>query len=121
MTEVQVPHTHDRVELRDLAALASEGDRTALNDLLTRVRAVAHRYGQQGHAPRPLFDVLLRHAVRAHGALHAEKYYRTVVEDFAVTRPAFRWRHAVALARVTASESFLEAPAVAEARRLLEA
>ena len=44
MTEVQVPHTHDRVELRDLAARASEGDRTALNDLLTRVRAVAHRY-----------------------------------------------------------------------------
>ena len=44
MTEVQVPHTHDRVELRDLAALAGDGDRTALNDLLTRVRAVAHRY-----------------------------------------------------------------------------
>jgi RNA polymerase sigma-70 factor (ECF subfamily) len=34
----------DRVELRDLAALASAGDGTALNDLLTRVRAVAHRY-----------------------------------------------------------------------------
>ena len=44
MTEVQVPHTHDRVELRDLAAAAAEGDRNALNDLLTRVRAVAHRY-----------------------------------------------------------------------------
>ena len=38
------PHTHDRVELRDLAALAGAGDQTALNDLLTRVRAVAHRY-----------------------------------------------------------------------------
>ncbi|NIK56586.1 RNA polymerase sigma factor ShbA [Kribbella shirazensis] len=44
MTEVRVPDTHDRVELRDLAALAGDGDRTALNDLLTRVRAVAHRY-----------------------------------------------------------------------------
>ncbi len=43
MTEVKVPDTHDRVELRDLAALAGDGDRTALNDLLTRVRAVAHR------------------------------------------------------------------------------
>jgi RNA polymerase sigma-70 factor, ECF subfamily len=42
--EAETPHTHDRVELRDLAALAGEGDRTALNDLLTRVRAVAHRY-----------------------------------------------------------------------------
>jgi RNA polymerase sigma-70 factor (ECF subfamily) len=38
------PHTHDRVELRDLAALAVADDRTALNDLLTRVRAIAHRY-----------------------------------------------------------------------------
>jgi len=38
------PHTHDRVELRDLAALAIADDRTALNDLLTRVRAIAHRY-----------------------------------------------------------------------------
>lgn len=45
MTEVQASrHTPERVELRDLAALASAGDRTALNDLLTRVRAVAHRY-----------------------------------------------------------------------------
>jgi RNA polymerase sigma-70 factor (ECF subfamily) len=42
--EAETPHTHDRVELRDLAALAGTGDRTALNDLLTRVRAVAHRY-----------------------------------------------------------------------------
>ena len=30
-------------------------------------------------------------------------YYRTVTEEFAATRPAFRWRHLVALARVTAS------------------
>ena len=38
------PHTHDRVELRDLAALAAADDKAALNELLTRVRAVAHRY-----------------------------------------------------------------------------
>jgi hypothetical protein len=35
--------------------------------------------------------------------LHSEKYYRTVTEEFAATRPAFRWRHLVGLARVTAS------------------
>ena len=29
--------------------------------------------------------------------------YRTVTEEFAATRPAFPWRHLVALARVTAS------------------
>ena len=30
-------------------------------------------------------------------------YYRTVTEEFARLRPAFRWRQLVALARVTAS------------------
>ena len=30
-------------------------------------------------------------------------YYRTVTEEFAATRLAFRWRHLVGLARVTAS------------------
>jgi RNA polymerase sigma-70 factor (ECF subfamily) len=45
VTQVHMtPHTHDRAELRDLAALAVGGDRTALNDLLSRVRVVAHRY-----------------------------------------------------------------------------
>jgi RNA polymerase sigma-70 factor (ECF subfamily) len=41
------PHSRqvqDRVELRDLAVQAGGGDRAALNELLTRVRAVAHRY-----------------------------------------------------------------------------
>ena len=41
---------------------------------------------------RPVFDMLLRYAISEDGALHAEKYYRTVTEEFAATRPAFRWR-----------------------------
>ena len=45
---------------------------------------------------------LLRLAVSEDGRLHSEKYYRTVTEEFAATRLAFRWRHPVALARVTA-------------------
>ena len=65
---------------------------------------------------RPVFDLLLRYAVSEDGALHAEKYYRTVTEEFAATRPAFRWRHLVALARVTASEHGHAAPGYAEAR-----
>ena len=65
-------------------------------------------------------DVLLRHGVSEDGALHAEKYYRTVTEEFAVTRPAFRWRHLVGLARVTASEYGRPAPGYAEARQLLK-
>ncbi|HZV06498.1 MAG TPA: hypothetical protein VE999_15565 [Gemmataceae bacterium] len=82
--------------------------------------ALIHVYGQQKYPPRPVFDLLLRYAVSEDGALHAEKYYRTVTEEFAATRPAFRWRHLVALARVSASEYGQTAPGYAEARRLLK-
>jgi hypothetical protein len=62
---------------------------------------------------------LLRFAVSEDGALHAEKFYRTVSDEFASTRPAFRWRHLLALARVTASEYGRPAAGVAESRTLL--
>ena len=79
-----------------------------------------HRYGELGHAPRPVFDLLLKYAISEDGALHAEKYYRTVTEEFAATRPAFRWRQLVALARVTASEYGQTAPGYADACHLLK-
>ncbi len=82
--------------------------------------ALVHRYGELGHPIRPVFDLLLRYAVSEDGALHAEKYYRTVTEEYAATRPAFRQRHLVALARVTASEYGQTAPGYAEARGLLK-
>ncbi len=82
--------------------------------------AAVHRYGEAGFAPRPVFDLLLRFAVSEDGALHAEKYYRTVSEEFASTRPAYRWRQLVALARVTASEFGRPAPGVLEAREILK-
>jgi hypothetical protein len=44
-----------------------------------------------------------------------------VSEEFARTRPAFRWRQLVGLARVTASEYGRPAPGYAEARELLKA
>ena len=84
-----------------------------------RGRELPYRYGELGHPPRAVFDMLLRFAVSEDGALHAEKYYRTVTEEFASTRPAYRWRHLAALARVTASEYGRPAPGVAEARELL--
>ena len=84
-----------------------------------RACALIHRHGETGGNERPVFDLLLRYAISEDGALHAEKYYRTVTEEFASTRPAFRWRHLAALARVTASEHGHPAPGVADARRLL--
>ena len=63
--------------------------------------------------------MMLKYAVSEDGALHAEKFYRTVTEEFAATRPAFRWRQLLALARVTASEYGQPAPGYAEAKGLL--
>ncbi len=81
--------------------------------------ALVHRYGELGRPARPVFDLLLGYAISEDGALHAEKYYRTVTEEFAAGRPAFRWNHLAGLARVTASEFGYPAPGVAEARKLL--
>jgi hypothetical protein len=84
-----------------------------------RASAIIHRYGELGHDARPVFDLLLRYATSEFGALHAEKYYRTVSEEFVKTRSAFRWRQLVALARVTASEYGNTAAGHSEARELL--
>jgi hypothetical protein len=98
--------------LRDAEAAIKANDQA-------RACAVVARCGELGHPPRPVFDLLLRYAVSEEGALHAEKYYRTVCEEFAATRPAFRWRQLVALARVTASEYGTPAAGYANACRLL--
>ena len=111
------------------AALQVRGQEALLRELETAIRgrdqvrasAVAHAYGEAGHPHRPIFDALLAHAIANDGALHAEKYYRTVSEEFAASRSAFRWRHVVALARVTASAYGQPAPGHDEACRLLRA
>ncbi|MFN0196415.1 MAG: hypothetical protein ACKVT0_06700 [Planctomycetaceae bacterium] len=82
--------------------------------------AVSHRYAEQGHDTRPFMDLMLKYAISEDGALHAEKYFFTVVEEYATTRPSLRWKQLVALARVTASEHGYPAPGVAEARELLK-
>src|SRR5262249_50643583 len=81
--------------------------------------AAIERYGSLGGPPGPVFDLFRRYAVSQDGALHAEKYYRTVSEEFAASRPAFRWRQLVALARVTASAYGHAAPGHKEACMLL--
>jgi hypothetical protein len=102
------------------SALLHETDDAIRQNLQAHAAALVHRYGELGHDPRPVFDLLLRYAVSEDGALHAEKFYRTVTEEFNSTRPAFRWRQLVALARVTSSEYGRPAPGIAEARELLK-
>ncbi|MSU64237.1 MAG: hypothetical protein EXS31_17910 [Pedosphaera sp.] len=107
-------------KITEADALLREADDAIRSNLQGRASAAIHRYGELGYAPRPVFDLLLRFAVSEDGSLHAEKFYRTVSEEFESARPAFRWRHAVALARVTASEFGRPAAGMAEARALLK-
>ncbi len=84
----------------ELLGIAEEAIRA--NDQPMAAAAI-HVYGEQGYSPKPVFSLMRKYAISEDGRLHAEKYYRTVVEEFASIRPAFRWRELVGLARVTAS------------------
>lgn len=82
--------------------------------------ALVERYGKGNLPAAPLQQVLFDHALRADGALHHEKYFRTSIENFETARASTRWLHLMALARVTASGFGFEAPGLAEAESLLQ-
>jgi hypothetical protein len=111
----------EKVKGDDPAALVKAVEEAIKEQNQSHAAALVARYGELGHTARPLFEVLLKYATSEDGALHAEKYYRTVSEEFATMRDAFKWRQMVALARVTASEFGKPAPGVDEARKLLGA
>jgi hypothetical protein len=111
----------ERITAREPQALLQAADEAIRNRDQVGASAAIHRYGELGHAPRAAFDLLLKYAISEDGALHAEKYYRTVSDDYQATRPALRWRHVVGLARVTASAFGQPAPGFDEACRLIEA
>ena len=115
-----LPRHVEQIKTTEADALLREADEAIRGNLQAKASAVIHRYGELGHAPRPVFDLLLGYGISEDGSLHAEKFYRTVSEEFASTREKFRWRHLVALARVTASEFGRPAPGMAEARSLLK-
>src|SRR5207237_8798325 len=114
------PEHLEKIQTKDAARLLELAEAAIKDKDQARACALVHHYGAQGHAPRPVFDLLLRYACSEDGALHAEEYYRTVSEEFASSRPAFRWRQLAALARVTTSEYGNPAPGYAEACRLLK-
>jgi hypothetical protein len=110
----------DSIKSKDAKGLLAEAEDAIKNRNQARATAAIHRYGELGFESRPVFDLMLKYALSEDGALHAEKYYRTVSEEFASTRSAFRWRQLAALARVTASEFGFPAPGYADACRLLK-
>lgn len=109
----------EQITSKDPARLLQQADAAIREKDQVRAAAVIQRYGQLGHAARPVFDLMLGYATSQDGALHAEKYYRTLSEEYRTTREAFRWRQMVALARVTASEAGNPSPGYAEACGLL--
>src|SRR5262249_53799826 len=109
----------EKITSKDAAVLLRDLDGAIREKDQARACALVHRCGELGHSSEPVVALLLRYAVSEDGALHAEKYYRTATEEFRAARPAFRWRHLVALARVTASEYGRPAPGYREARELL--
>jgi hypothetical protein len=117
---VPMPQQVAGVTTTDPAKLLNELEEAIRGNLQARSAAIVQRYGDLGHAPRGVLDLMLRYATSEDGSLHAEKYYRTTSDEFACTRPAFRWRQLVALARVTASEYGRPAPGYAEAKALLK-
>ena len=109
----------EKVKSDDPAALVKATEAAIREQDQALAAALVSRYGELGGSARSIFDVLLKYATSEDGALHAEKYYRTVSEEFATMRPAFKWRQLVALARVTASEYGRPAPGYEEAKKLL--
>lgn len=100
--------------------LLKEADGAIREKNQAQAAAAIHRYGQLNLPARPVFDLMLKYAISEDGALHAEKYYRTVSEEFARSRAPFHWRQLTSLARVTASSYGYPAPGYAEACRLLK-
>lgn len=109
----------DSISASDEASLLGRLDEAVRGRLQSHAAAVVLRWADLELPEGPVFDRLLRYAVSEDGALHAEKFFQTAWDDFYLTRPAFRWRHLAALARVTASEYGYPAPGQAEARELL--
>jgi len=86
----------------------------------SRAMALVRCCELEGHSSESIFDSLRSYAISEDGALHAEKYYRTVTEEFAIARKEFQWRHLIALARVSASEYGWPAPGRDQARELIQ-
>src|SRR6516165_3990778 len=84
-----LPEQLDKIKAKDAATLLRDAEAAIRDKDQGRACALVHRYGELGHPPRPVFDLLLKYAVSEDGKLHAEKYYRAMSEEFAATRPAF--------------------------------
>jgi hypothetical protein len=91
------------VNATDAEGLLAEAEDAVRNNDQGRAAAAIALYGEQGHSPEAVYYRMLKYTISEDGRLHGEKYFSTVQEEYRTTRPAFRWRQIVGLARVTAS------------------
>ena len=101
-------------------ALMKELDGAIREKNQPRSAALVRRLGLEKTPAANVYAILRGFAISEDGALHAEKFYRTTTEEFAASRPVFRWRQLEALARVTASEYGQPAPGYKDACKLLK-
>lgn len=87
----------------DPARLLAEAEDAIQQNDQARAAAAIQVYGKLGFSPQDVLETMLKYTVSEDGRLHGEKFFQTVRAEFETTRPAFRWRQLVALARVTAS------------------
>jgi hypothetical protein len=86
-----------------------------------RAAALTHRaVTETPDRLKELIGVFRGYATSEDGALHAEKFFITATDEFAMARPAHRVGQLVGLARVTASEYGLPAPGYKEACEILK-
>jgi hypothetical protein len=108
---------------RCTATSASELMATAEAAIRSKDQALAcaavHKLALAGGDGVGIFAMLRKYAISEDGALHAEKYYRTVTDEFSTLPSKFRGNELAALARVTASEYGYAAPGYAQSRELL--
>ncbi|MEX2138737.1 MAG: hypothetical protein WD894_05710 [Pirellulales bacterium] len=91
------------IKATEPAALLAEAEAAVRHNDQGRAAAAIAIYGERGHPVEAVYDRMLKYTISEDGRLHGEKYFHTVQEEFRATRPAFRWRQVVGLARVTAS------------------
>lgn len=91
------------IKIQDAKGLLAETEDAIRNNDQGRATAAIQIYGDRSYSADPVFELMLKYAISEDGRLHGEKYYHTVREEYRTTRPVFRWRQVVALARVTAS------------------
>lgn len=116
------------IKASDAEGLLAEAEDAVRHNDQGRAAAAIALYGEKGFSLEPVYSLMLKYTISEDGRLHGEKYFHTVQEEYRATRPAFRWRQVVGLARVTASAYGYDrqdkqggrAPGYEEACRLLK-